>query len=40
MILVHVILLLVVAPVLLIVVGSAWLWLGHKLLKFLLGGCC
>ena len=37
MIFVQVILLLVVAPILLIVVGSVWLWLGHKLLGCLLG---
>jgi len=26
-------------PVLLIVIGVAWLWLGHKILGCIFGGC-
>lgn len=37
MIFVYAILLLTVAPLLLIVVGLLWLWLGHKLLSCILG---
>lgn len=37
MIFLGIILLLIGAPAILIVVGVAWLWLGHKLLTHLLG---
>lgn len=37
MIFIQLIFLLVMAPVLLIVVGVFWLWLGHKLLGCILG---
>lgn len=37
MIFIRVILFLTVAPVLLILVGIAWLWLGHKLLRRIYG---
>lgn len=38
MIFLQAILWLVVVPVVLVVVGLAWLWLGHKLLAHMLGG--
>ena len=37
MIFIQLIFLLVMAPVVLIVVGVAWLWLGHRLLGCILG---
>lgn len=40
MIFLQAILLLVIAPACLLVVCLVWLWLGHRLLACLLGGCC
>ncbi|MGO4575015.1 hypothetical protein AB4Z48_03085 [Cupriavidus sp. 2TAF22] len=40
MIFLQAMLLLIVAPVGVIVVGLLWLWLGHKVLAWLLGGRC
>lgn len=40
MIFLQAILLLIVAPVLMVVVGAIWLWLGYKVLAWLLAGRC